>query len=448
MKKVTVLIPTLNSIKFMKECIESVINQTLQEIEIIIVDAGSTDGTLELIESYQKEDARIQIVHSEKKSYGYQLNKGIALAKGSYIGVVESDDVIDPDMYAVLLDAAEKENLDFAKGSFINYAITEDGQEMIIPDVSIPKNIIGKVIKPSEHKSLLIEDFYLWRGLYKADFLKENQIIFHESPGAAYQDIGFLYQTFTLAQRVIYLDKCVYKYRRNNSNSSTYSLKAFSYLAKEYSFILDELIINKELYNQWSTYFYYKMLMQCRARLRLLAFHDGDINVVKKDIEYLQGLLSKAYENREIDISVWDMQSQMEFFMFVRDIFVYEEYYKIQISAQKQCINNMIKTLKNFSEITLVSDSKILSFIYALLNRNKINTIVNICDNDRAKWGNLRMGVKITSVEKACEDRQNRAYIISHSGAKKELKQQLNSFGVEDEQIYIYDLGCDWLFLS
>ena len=58
------------------------------------------------------------------------------------------------------------------------------------------------------------------------------------------------------------------------------------------------------------------------------------------------------------------------------------------------------------------------------------------------------MGVKITSVEKACEDRQNRAYIISHSGAKKELKQQLNSFGVEDEQIYIYDLGCDWLFLS
>ena len=83
----------------MEECLESVTGQTLKEIEILCIDAGSTDGTLQIIERYVSEDPRIRLVESDKKSYGYQVNMGIREARGQYIGIVEPDDYIDKAMY-------------------------------------------------------------------------------------------------------------------------------------------------------------------------------------------------------------------------------------------------------------------------------------------------------------------------------------------------------------
>ena len=77
---------------------ESVLKQTEMDLEVLVIDAGSTDGTLEILMEYAKKDKRVQIVSSERKSYGYQINKGIAMAKGEYVGIVETDDRIEPDM--------------------------------------------------------------------------------------------------------------------------------------------------------------------------------------------------------------------------------------------------------------------------------------------------------------------------------------------------------------
>ena len=92
--KVSVIMPSLNVVSYIRECIESVVNQTLKDIEIICVDAGSTDGTLEVLEEYTAKDNRIKLLHSDKKSYGYQMNMGIDAATGEYIGIVETDDYI------------------------------------------------------------------------------------------------------------------------------------------------------------------------------------------------------------------------------------------------------------------------------------------------------------------------------------------------------------------
>ncbi len=85
---ISVIMPSLNVAKYMRECLESVLNQKLREIEILCVDAGSTDGTLEILEEFALKDSRIRIIKSEKKSYGYQLNIGISVAKGEYIGII------------------------------------------------------------------------------------------------------------------------------------------------------------------------------------------------------------------------------------------------------------------------------------------------------------------------------------------------------------------------
>ena len=101
--KLTVIMPSLNVAPYIEMCIKSVVNQTMQDMEILCIDAGSTDGTLEILEQFKREDSRIRIIHSDKKSYGYQVNKGLALAKGKYVSIVETDDFISQDMYELSL---------------------------------------------------------------------------------------------------------------------------------------------------------------------------------------------------------------------------------------------------------------------------------------------------------------------------------------------------------
>ena len=100
--KVSVILPSLNVADYIEECMDSVVHQSLQELEIICVDAGSTDGTKEILDRYAREDPRITIFHSSKKSYGCHINRGVDYASGEYVAVLETDDWIEPEMYQYL----------------------------------------------------------------------------------------------------------------------------------------------------------------------------------------------------------------------------------------------------------------------------------------------------------------------------------------------------------
>ena len=133
MIKVSIIMPSLNVASYSRETMDSVISQTLKESEIICVDAGSTDGTLEILKEYASSDDRIRVILSEKKSYGYQMNLGISAATGEYIGIVETDDYVEPDMYEKLFDAAEKNYADIVKGAFDLFTKGSDGIRLYVP---------------------------------------------------------------------------------------------------------------------------------------------------------------------------------------------------------------------------------------------------------------------------------------------------------------------------
>ena len=125
--KISALIPLFNSKAYLKECIESVLNQRLKDIEVICIDAGSDDGTIELIKEYMKTDSRINLIKSDKKSYGYQLNLGLNNVQGEYFSIVESDDIILPEMYEELYYIASNQDIDFIKCDF--YRFKGQGEE-------------------------------------------------------------------------------------------------------------------------------------------------------------------------------------------------------------------------------------------------------------------------------------------------------------------------------
>ena len=182
--KVSVIVPLLNAKKYLRQCIDSIRVQTLSEIEIICVDAGSSDGTLDILKEYEKLDIRIRILNSEKKSYGYQMNIGIHTAIGEYIGIVEPDDYVAEDMFERLYDAAHMHDLDFVKSNFYFFMDYEGRRHYRKYRRKVEGNY-NRLLVPKGNLSVLVYGDHgnIWSGIYKRKFLLEKHISFHESGG-------------------------------------------------------------------------------------------------------------------------------------------------------------------------------------------------------------------------------------------------------------------------
>lgn len=120
-EKISVLIPIYNVEKYLGECLESIINQTYSDLEIICINDGSTDNSLSIINKYAKLDDRIVLIDKENSGYGDSMNRGLSIAKGEYISIVESDDFIEKDMLGVLYEKMASYNLDVVKCKYNRY---------------------------------------------------------------------------------------------------------------------------------------------------------------------------------------------------------------------------------------------------------------------------------------------------------------------------------------
>ena len=164
--KVSVIMPSLNVAKYIDECMNSVLSQTLEDIEVLCIDAGSTDGTIEKLQAYVDSDSRVKLLHSSQKSYGYQVNLGISKANGKYIAIVETDDFIKTNMYELLYLAAEEADANVVKANFYSF-VNYDGNNRIWEK----HNIVNSSL------SVFMTDTSIWSGIYKKSFLQENNIL-------------------------------------------------------------------------------------------------------------------------------------------------------------------------------------------------------------------------------------------------------------------------------
>ena len=240
--KVTIIMPSLNVAEYIEKAVRSACKQSLREIEIICIDAGSTDGTWEILNRIAKEDSRIILKKSDKRSYGYQVNCGIEMARGEYIAILETDDYISDEMYERLYCVAKSSELEYVKCDYTAYWTQDNGEAyMIHRKTVLSEELYGKDISPIEHINLAIDDWYLWNGIYKKSFLDKKGIRFSETDGAAFQDIGFLHKTITGAKKAMYIHGEYYHYCIDRDGASSNSKNDLRYAYQEYK------IINKSL---------------------------------------------------------------------------------------------------------------------------------------------------------------------------------------------------------
>jgi len=219
--KVSVIMPSLNVAAYIRECLESAVKQSLRDIEIICVDAGSTDGTEEILKEYAEKDARIHFIHSDVKSYGYQMNLGLDAARGEYIGVLETDDWVEPEAFETLWETARANDADVVMANYFWYT-TRDG--VCNKPVENLKNCpYNKVFTPLEERELYKVTPSIWSGIYRRELLSESNIRFNETPGASFQDTSFHFMVCTAARRCCLLNRYFLHYRRDNEGSSVHS---------------------------------------------------------------------------------------------------------------------------------------------------------------------------------------------------------------------------------
>ncbi|GAB6435265.1 hypothetical protein bcgnr5372_55270 [Bacillus luti] len=211
-KKVSVIIPVYNAEKYITQCIESLLSQTLQECEFIFVNDGSKDTSRKIIERYQKLDNRIKLVNQKNQGVSIARNKGLQIAIGEYIGFVDADDYIEPDMYEVLYNSAKQSNCDVV---ISNFKWEIEGHK-IITKYSFPIDIVLKTdyIEQDLLPYFLKEDNLntVWNKIYRNNLMKGINVKFPEEVVLG-EDGMFNIQFFSNATSVVYIDYTGYHYR-------------------------------------------------------------------------------------------------------------------------------------------------------------------------------------------------------------------------------------------
>ncbi len=215
--KISIVVPIYGVEAYLKECVDSILAQTFQDIEVILVDDGSKDNCPQICDEYASKDNRIVVIHQPNGGYSRAVNHGLEVAKAPYIGIVEPDDYIEPKMYELLYNEMIKTNADFVKAGYAEFF--PDGI-VKVHDCRNYCHIPVGAFHWSECPDFVRFHPSIWTCLYRKELLFNNNIKMTEVSGAAWTDNLFQLQTFLLARSMSYISDSVYHYRRRSHRSA------------------------------------------------------------------------------------------------------------------------------------------------------------------------------------------------------------------------------------
>ena len=233
---VSIIIPVFNKKKYFPRCIESVLSQSLKEIEIVIVDDGSVDGTGAICQEYAEKDKRIVLLRQENEGAGMARNRGIWAASGEYIAFVDADDYVKPDMYELLYAEACRKPVDmvccdytFCDRHLKSYPIISFGERMEFGREELRSRLLLSMIGAPSHEKLDIPyQVSIWKALYKRETLLKCSEWFPSERVMISEEMLFHIRFFEYAQNAVYLPAAPYFYCENeDSLTATYDAERF-----------------------------------------------------------------------------------------------------------------------------------------------------------------------------------------------------------------------------
>ena len=226
-QKVSIIIPVYNVEQYLRQCLDSVCNQTFKDIEIIVVNDCSPDNSLQIIKEYQLKDDRIVLIDlQENKGVSNARNEGLKIAKGKYITFVDSDDWVTKDFVEILYNAIEKYNTDFVCSDYFYVKNNE-----VINRKGISVNLIyNKVLSEERYKREYLQHLkfisivQVWNKIFKKDFFSSNNFDFKTR---IHEDNIFMWKALIKAKNFAFIKDRLYFYRLERDGSLTATLKEF-----------------------------------------------------------------------------------------------------------------------------------------------------------------------------------------------------------------------------
>jgi len=425
--KLTVIMPSLNVHEYIEQSINSVRKQTITDYEILCIDAGSTDGTVEIIERICERDKRVSLIHSEKKSYGYQINLGIERAKGDYIGIVETDDFIDNRMYSELLKWAKSTNADYIKSNY--YEVYSECGVMKQHEIDLDNSVSwNEVIDLTRNREAGMTNLvHIWSGIYKTSFLRNKKVYFHESQGASFQDVSFSILIGLFADSCVFVNEPHYYYRTDNPNSSVKSDAKYHCIIDEYDFLNQRLddIQNSDI--------------QYLIKKRKLIDYVWNMNRLDFDIKSVfMDCIAKELDEYENDTNIMNCldDSDRSRIEYLRDFDTHKE---LELSKREnvEIIKSIIALALQNEKFAVLGAGRICKMLLEIQYRLGVTFITEIGDNSPEIQGKKVLNYSVKRILDVVDNTRNCNYIIANKKNSDEIFSQLLGFGIEENKIMV-----------
>lgn len=263
MPKVSVIVPVYNVEEYLERCLDSLVNQTLKDIEIIIVNDGSTDGSKEKIQKYINTYKNIVYLEKENGGLSSARNYGIPYAKGEYIGFVDSDDYVELTMYEKMYNKAIEEKSDMVECDFIWEYPNKKRED------------IGKVYS-SKKEAIIEARVVAWNKIIKKDIIEKTKITFPE--GLRYEDIEFFYKIVPYLDKISFVKETLVHYVQRESSIANTQNERTGEIFKIWENVLNYYIENN-IFNEYRSeleYSYTRILL-CSSLKRIIKVKDRKV---------------------------------------------------------------------------------------------------------------------------------------------------------------------------
>lgn len=243
---ISVIVPVYNMEKYVEQALDSLLSQTLEDLEIVVVNDGSSDGSADIVERFARKDERILVVHQNNTGLSGARNAGLTMATGRYVAFLDPDDWAEPDMYETLYAAAVADDCDFAFGR--HYLDDESTGLMSLAAYGYKPGLYASKdrIREEIYGSLIVRGegaAVVWNGIYRRELLEEHSIRFGDH--LILEDYVFNMQVLNAIRKAVFVDAPLYHYRiRAQSLSRTLHRDLFANLVKVHT--LKETLTAKE----------------------------------------------------------------------------------------------------------------------------------------------------------------------------------------------------------
>ncbi|MEE8717102.1 MAG: glycosyltransferase [Coriobacteriales bacterium] len=221
---VTIIVPTYNTGKYLDQCLDSVCQNTEARLEVIVINDGSTDDSLQIMRRHEQQDPRIRVIDKPNGGYGSGCNRGLAEARGTYVAIVEPDDFVKPGFYDAMLAYARTFDPlpEIVKTPYVRVTMPDTPQQRLYHCAYYHRlKIDHQPFTLSDQPRLFQHHPSIWSAMYLRSFLEEHAIRFKEAKGGGWVDNPFLAETLVQAKSIVYLDEDFYCYREDRPGSSS-----------------------------------------------------------------------------------------------------------------------------------------------------------------------------------------------------------------------------------